>query len=66
MRETPIITRITRRSQTRTEKWPVVLRLDAETETGSLVLQLTVDAAHDLNGLLKRLPARGINKPSGP
>ena len=66
MRETPIITRITRRSQTRTKKWPVVLRLDAETGTGSLVLQLTVDAAHDLNGLLKRLSARGINKPSGP
>jgi hypothetical protein len=34
MRETPVITRIVRRSKTRTDKWPIVLLLDAETETG--------------------------------
>jgi hypothetical protein len=63
MRETPIITKVVKRSQTRTDKWPVVLLLDAETEDGSLLLRLTVDAAHELSGLLKRLPPR-ISGPS--
>ena len=63
MRETPIITRVVKRSQTRTDKWPVVLLLDAETEDGSLLLRLTADAAHQLSGLLKRLPPR-VGHPS--
>ena len=46
MRETPIITKVVKRSQTRTDKWSVVLLLDAETEDGSLLLRLTADAAH--------------------
>jgi hypothetical protein len=58
MRETPIITRIVRRSQTRTDKWPVILLLDAETEVGPLVLKLTVGAAHQLSAVLKRLSPR--------
>ena len=63
MRETPIITKVVKRSQTRTDKWPVVLLLDAETEDGSLLLRLTADAAHQLSGLLKRLPPL-ISSPS--
>jgi hypothetical protein len=58
MRETPVITRIVRRSKTRTDKWPIVLLLDAETETGPLVLRLTTDAAHQLSDHLKSLPSR--------
>jgi hypothetical protein len=54
MRETPIITQVGKRSQTGTDKWPVVLLLDAETEDGSLLLRLTADAAHQLSELLKR------------
>ena len=52
MRETPIITQVGKRSQTGTDKWPVVLLLDAETEDGSLLLRLTADAAHQLSELL--------------
>jgi hypothetical protein len=56
MRETPIITQVRERSQTRTDKGSVVFLLNAETEDGSLLLRLTPDAAHQLSDLLKGLP----------
>jgi hypothetical protein len=56
LRETPIITRVRERSQTRTDKGSVVFHLNAETEDGSLLLRLTPDAVHQLSELLKGLP----------
>jgi hypothetical protein len=58
LRETPIITRVVKRLQTRTDKWPIVLLLDAKTEDGSLRLRLTANAAHQLAELLTPLPPR--------
>ena len=63
MRETPIVMKVLKRSQIRTDKWPVVILLDAETEDGPLLLRFTADAAHELSQLLKRLPPR-ISNPS--
>jgi hypothetical protein len=56
--KTPIITRIVKRSQTQTDKWPVLLLIDVETESGPLALQLTANAAHELSAHLNPLPPR--------
>jgi hypothetical protein len=56
MTKTPMITSVTGRTQSNTEKWPFILLFECQTEDGPLVLQATSAAAHQLRSHLENLP----------
>jgi len=58
MADIPVITHVLVRTDSITPKWPVLVLLECETETGKAVFRMTGEAAHELRGHLEKLPPK--------
>ena len=60
---TPVITGAKKPFLLRTGKWPVVLTLEVDTETGPLIFQATVDGILQLKARFEEMPP-GLTPPN--
>jgi len=63
MADIPVITGFRTRNDGNTAQWPVLVSLHCDTENGPQVVRITGEAAHQLRGLLEKLPPRLGKRP---